>query len=130
MTGRVAGRLDRAAVEHFEQLVTAGFEAAEASELASFLDLDRSFHLGLLRHAGNEHVVNAVDRVLDQLRLAIFRQSSHGATLADVADGHREILDAIVADDRARTERAVREHLPLTRSAWHAAPRASECDAV
>jgi hypothetical protein len=27
----------------------------------------------------------------------------------------------IVAGDRARTERAVREHLELTRSAWHGA---------
>ena len=120
MTGRVAGRLDRAAVAHFEQLVAAGLEAARTQELASFLDVDRRFHLGLLRRAGNEHVVSTVDRVLDQLRLAIFREPRQGASLADVADGHREILDAIVAGERARTERAVRDHLELTRSAWHA----------
>ena len=117
-TARLAGMLRDTEIEHFEQLVDAGYQAADAVDLGAFLDLDRRFHLGLLRRAGNPYVVEAVDRVLDHLRLATFRHSRAGSSLTDVADGHREILAAITAGDRAGTELALREHLELTRTAW------------
>ena len=95
MMARLAGTLRHTEIERFEQLVDAGSQAAEAVDLGAFLDLDRRFHLGLLRLAGNPHVVDVVDRVLDHLRLATFRHSRAGSSLTDVADGHREILAAI-----------------------------------
>ena len=111
LLGRLAGSLSDA--EHFERLVEAGIEAAARGDEGAFLDLDRGFHLGLLAAAGNPRVVDVVDAVLDQLRLAPF----HNA-LEDVAQGHAQILIALLNGDRVATEAAAREHLELTRTAW------------
>ena len=94
----------------FRDVVEEGIEAARRDDLAAFLDLDRAFHLGLLERAGNPRVVEVVDQVHDQLRLAGF--VGH---LLPVAEGHRAILDAIAAGDPGAVERAAREHLALTR---------------
>ena len=111
LLGRLAGSLSDAG--HFERLVEDGIEAAARGDEGAFLDLDRGFHLGLLAAAGNPRVVDVVDAVLDQLRLAPF----HNA-LDDVAQGHAQILTALLAGDREATEAAAREHLELTRTAW------------
>ena len=74
------------------------------------------FHLGLLARAGNPRIVDVVDQVLDHLRLARFAEE-HDA-LVEVAEGHRAILDAIVAGDQDAVARAANEHLALTRTAW------------
>jgi DNA-binding GntR family transcriptional regulator len=118
MMARLTTRFESADAPHFRSLVRDGLKAARASDFCAFLDLDRQFHLGLLALAGNPRVVDVVDQVLDQLRLAAFREPRNGAPLLEVATGHREILSAIEARDAAAVERAVRAHLTLTRSAW------------
>jgi DNA-binding GntR family transcriptional regulator len=121
MTARLAGHLEPEEAATFRALVDDGLAAAHADDLSAFLDIDRRFHLGLLRRAGNPRVVDVVDQILDQLRLATF--SGHGA-LVRVAEGHGEILDAIVAGDAGAVERAIEDHFELTRTAWH--PTAGE----
>ena len=54
--------------------------------------------------------------MLDHLRLARFLEE-HDA-LVEVAEGHRAILDAIVAGDQDAVRQAANEHLALTRTAW------------
>ena len=115
MLRRLAGTLDDTDAAHFGGLVRAGIDAAGASDLSAFLDLDRSFHLGLLGRAGNPRVVDVVDQVLDHLRLARFHEAG---ALVEVAEGHATILAALVDGDAEATARAAGEHLALTRTAW------------
>jgi DNA-binding GntR family transcriptional regulator len=118
MLARLAATFDSRDAPHLRSLVRDGLTAARAADFSAFLDLDRQFHLGLLTLAGNPRVVDVVDQVLDQLRLAAFHEPGSGAPLLEVATGHRDILTAIEARDAAAVERAVRAHLTLTRSAW------------
>lgn len=118
MTARLAGRVRAADLAEFRELVDAGMEAAREGDLGAFLELDRGFHLGLLRRAGNARVADVVDQALDQLRLAAFVGRDGTPSLVPVAAGHGIILDAIAGGDEAAVERAVREHLELTRTAW------------
>lgn len=118
MLARLATTFGPGDAPHLRSLVDDGLEAAHAADFSAFLDLDRRFHLGLLTLAGNPRVVEVVDQVLDQLRLGAFHEPDKGAPLVEVAIGHRDILAAIEARDVAATERAVRAHLTLTRSAW------------
>lgn len=116
---RLAGRLDAADLTHFDTLVTAGLDAARQGELGTFLDLDRRFHLGLLERAGNPRAAEVVDRILDHLRLTLFAQGADTGLLA-VAEGHGALLAALRGGDAELVELCVREHLELTRTAWHA----------
>jgi DNA-binding GntR family transcriptional regulator len=121
MVRRVAGRLDDRALAGLRELVDAGERAAQRGQLSEFLDLARRFHVELLQLAGNPRVVAVVEDVLDHLRLASFG-SRGGDALEDVIAGHHRIVDAIAVGDGAAAERAVHEHLELTRAAWAAQP--------
>jgi DNA-binding GntR family transcriptional regulator len=116
MLARLAGHLEADDAAHLRGIVDAGIAAARSKDTSAFLDLDRTFHLGLLERAGNPRVVDVVDQVLDHLRLTRFAE--HDDALVPVADGHRVILDAIVAGDATATAAAAGEHLALTRTAW------------
>lgn len=121
MLTRLAGAVDGADAEHLRGIVEAGVAAARRNDTPAFLDLDRTFHLGLLARAGNPRVVDVVDQVLDHLRLARFAEE-HDA-LVPVAQGHGAILAAIVSGDRTAVEAAARAHLALTRTAWESSSR-------
>ena len=116
MLTRLAGALGEEDADHLRGIVDAGIAAARKRDTPAFLDLDRTFHLGLLARAGNARIVDVVDQVLDHLRLARFLEE-HDA-LVEVAEGHRAILDAIVAGDQEAVACAANEHLALTRTAW------------
>ena len=114
---RLAGGVGADDAARLRGIVEEGVGAARAADFSAFLDLDRRFHLGLLALAGNPRVVEVVDQVLDHLRLATFHGPRRGALVA-VAEGHRDILDAVLDGDGVAVERAVRAHLALTGSAW------------
>jgi DNA-binding GntR family transcriptional regulator len=122
MLTRLAGTLDEEDAEHLGNIVDDGIAAARKRDTSAFLDLDRTFHLGLLARAGNPRVVDVVDQVLDHLRLARFVEE-HEA-LVPVAEGHATILAAIVSGDPRAVEHAAGEHLALTRTAWATYQRA------
>jgi DNA-binding GntR family transcriptional regulator len=122
MLARLAGALDADDAEHLRAIVDAGIAAARTRDTSAFLDLDRTFHLGLLARAGNPRIVDVVDQVLDHLRLAGF-VAEHEA-LVPVAQGHAAILDAIIGGDTDAVAHAAGEHLALTRTAWAASQRA------
>lgn len=118
MLARLASALDPATIAEFRAIVDEGIEAARDDDHVAFLDLDRRFHTGLLARAGNPRVVDVVDQLLDQLRLATFARTEGAPPLVSVADGHADILDAIATAGPAKVERAARAHLDLTRTAW------------
>ena len=86
MLARLAGALDDEDAEHLRGIVAKGIKAARKRDTSAFLDLDRTFHLGLLARAGNPRIVDVVDQVLDHLRLARFAEEDEA--LVAVAEGH------------------------------------------
>jgi DNA-binding GntR family transcriptional regulator len=116
--GRLAGRLDDGAARAASELAEDCVQAAHAADLTAFLDLYRRFHLCLLEAYGNARLATLVDRLRDRLRFEGFREAGGRVTLADVAEGHRSILAAVLAGGPDEAEAAMREHLLLTRSVW------------
>jgi DNA-binding GntR family transcriptional regulator len=121
MLVRLAGTLDEEDAAHLRTFVTKGIKAARKRDTSRFLDLDRTFHLGLLARAGNPRIVDVVDEILDHLRLARFAEDDDA--LVTVAEGHGAILEAIVSGDPDAVAHAAGEHLALTRTAWETAQR-------
>ena len=109
MLARLTGTLDPEDAAHLREIVDAGVAAAGRGDTSVFLDLDRTFHLGLLARAGNPRIVDVVDQVLDHLRLARFLEERDA--LVEVAEGHRAILDAIVAGDQEIGRASCRERV-------------------
>ncbi len=118
MLARAGARLTPDDAGRIGAIADEGVAAAAAGDFGAFLDLDRRFHLGLLELAGNPRVVELVDQLLDQLRLAAFAPAGRQAPLVVVAEGHRAILAAMESGVGADVERAARTHLELTRSTW------------
>ena len=116
MLTRLAGALDPEDAEHLRGIVDAGIAAARAGDTAAFLDLDRTFHLGLLARAGNPRIVDVVDQVLDHLRLARFAEST--TRWSRWPRGTARSSTRSSPATRTRSPGAADEHLALTRTAW------------
>ncbi|WP_409180243.1 GntR family transcriptional regulator [Amycolatopsis sp. VS8301801F10] len=99
--------------------LTADIEsAAEAGDVARFLEADRRFHLDLLALAGNRRLTDAIAALRDQTRLyGLEKLAGHGR-LAGSAREHRDMLATIAARDWVRLEAQVRAHLKHIRADW------------
>ena len=100
---------------HFDQLVRDMQTAADAGEVDTFLEIDRSFHLGLIELAGNARLLRMVGQLRDQTRLFGTERLAHGGGLRTSADQHRDLLDAVLNGDVQGAEKLMREHLVYTR---------------
>jgi DNA-binding GntR family transcriptional regulator len=118
---RLAGTLSDEQTGELRSLVDRGMEAARDDDLVSFLELDREFHLRLLACAGNRRLVDLVDRLRDRLRFEGFGGAGGSVALTEVAEGHREMLSAVVTGRPDDAAGATRAHLMLTRRVWPAA---------
>ena len=114
----VAGRLDETAVDRSRELVRRCLAAAQASDLAGFLEADREFHLLLLEAHGNSRLVQIVDRLRDQPRLYGLPGLAASGDLVAAAEEHGRILDAIVAGDAETVRARLEHHLRHTRGLW------------
>jgi DNA-binding GntR family transcriptional regulator len=109
--------------ERFRALVGEMQRCADAGEVDSFLEADRSFHLGLIELAGNRRMLNNVAQLRDQTRLLGSVEQAHDGGLRRAADQHRDLLDAVLSGDVLRTEQLMRDHLTYTRRAFGPANR-------
>ncbi|GAA3585865.1 GntR family transcriptional regulator [Amycolatopsis ultiminotia] len=94
--------------------------AAEAGDVARFLDADRRFHLDLLTLGGNGRLVAGVMALRDQTRLYGLEKLAEDGRLTGAAGEHREILAAISLRDQSKLEDLMRAHLRHTRADWAA----------
>ncbi|WP_337821493.1 GntR family transcriptional regulator [Amycolatopsis sp. A1MSW2902] len=94
--------------------------AAEAGDVARFLEADRRFHLDLLALAGNGRLIDAIATLRDQTRLYGLEKLAERGRLADSAREHREMLATIAERDWTRLEDQVRAHLKHVRAEWAA----------
>jgi DNA-binding GntR family transcriptional regulator len=116
-TGDVAVEHDDADIPRFRALAEELPKHVEAGDIQAYLDADRNFHLGLLALLGNERLIDIVGMLRNQIRLSIGRLASSGK-LMESALQHAEIVAAIEARDRTRTEELMRDHLEHLRFAW------------
>lgn len=92
--------------------------AARARDLIGYIEADQAFHLALLGLSGNPHLVEVVAGLRNRSRLYGLTGLADAGELADSAEEHVELVDALVDGDAARVERLMRGHLTQVRSAW------------
>ena len=123
----LAGHLTPARLRHFEKAADQIEAAAETGDLATFLGVDREFHLGLLQEHPNKRLVEIIGKLRDQARLTGLPGLAHPGNgfgvsqrerFIESAKEHRAILRA-VADGRPHdVEKIINRHLVHSRGLW------------
>lgn len=84
---------------------------ARKKDLAGLVDAELKFHRILCELAGNPYVMK-VSAILDaQVRMALTIDNSQYEKLADAADEHEPILEAIQSGDRDKAARLIEAHI-------------------
>jgi DNA-binding GntR family transcriptional regulator len=117
-TARLAGRLDRAALAELRSLAKAIEAGAAAGDLIAYLEADREFHLTLLGHAGNRHLVELVGELRSRARLYGLTHLAGSGVLIDSAREHATLLDALANGDEEAAEALMRQHIQHVRGIW------------
>lgn len=86
-------------------------EFAGAETMLAHQEMDSGFHRVILEAAGNERLVDIVDKLWSQQKMRGVSALGHDRQLADVHREHQEILERIEAGDPHGAAAAMREHL-------------------
>lgn len=99
-----------------ENIVT----AARRGDLVAYIEADRVFHLTLLGHGGNRHLVEVVSGLRAKTRLLGLAPLVENGTLVDSAAEHHELLDFIESRDAEGADLMMRRHIGHVRGLWAA----------
>lgn len=115
---RLAEMADRLDVPAAAKAVRLNEQAAREGDVARFLESDRMFHLSLLEPLGNRRLSATVANLRDQTRLyGLEVLAERGQLMVSVAE-HRQLLDAVLANDADRAKQIMSRHLGHVRAEW------------
>ncbi len=117
-TARLAGKLSPEALGELRSLALAIEEGAAAGDLIAYLEADREFHLALLGHSGNRHLVDLVADLRSRARLYGLGQLADTGLLIDSAHEHTRLVDLLECGDRDGAESLMRQHIRHVRGNW------------
>ncbi|MFL6142860.1 MAG: GntR family transcriptional regulator [Labedaea sp.] len=117
-TARLAGRLDPTALARLRELAGAIEAGAAAGDLIGYLEADRAFHLTLLGHAGNRHLVELVGELRSRARLYGLGRLAATGVLAESAREHAALVDLLESGATRRAEALIRQHIQHVRGVW------------
>jgi DNA-binding GntR family transcriptional regulator len=115
---RLAAGITEPQVRALRPLADAICAAAERGDLIRYIEADQRFHLTLLGLNGNARLLEVVDELRAQTRLYGLGRLVEERGLVGSAQEHHEILDALAANDAARTEAAMSRHIGHVRGLW------------
>jgi DNA-binding GntR family transcriptional regulator len=102
-------------LRHVRQAYERMLQAAETNNEPALWRYDRAFHIAMLEGAGNRRLAQFVDSLRDMVLVQGVTTAGRSRSLIDIAEEHREILEALEARNPEATARAVTEHLEHTR---------------
>ncbi len=114
LSARLIGERGGLQAKQFQQLRQCNEKqcaAAAAGDGAAFLDADYAFHVNLSQHYGNSFLVDLVEKsnlVVKRFHTLVNTLEKHSVT---AGNEHRQILDALEAQDYVHAEQAIRMHL-------------------
>ena len=114
LSARLIGERGGLQAKQFQQLRQCNEKqcaAAAAGDGAAFLDADYAFHVMLAQLSGNSFLVDLVEKsnlVVKRFHTLVNTLEKHSVT---AGNEHRQILDALEAQDYVHAEQAIRMHL-------------------
>ncbi len=120
--GQLAAVFPDEPVDELRALADAIVDGAERGDLTAYLEADQSFHLRLTAMLGNELLVEVVGDLRGRTRLVGLTAMLRTDQLDQSAREHHDLLDALVAHDRARAEGIMERHIGHTLGWWAGKP--------
>ncbi len=114
----LAGNLDASRIKDLRKRAEEIGRHARAGDVVAYVEADRDLHLALLSAAGNQRLVELVGRLRDQSRLYGLEQLAADGVLAESADEHLDLLDALERGDAEAAEAFISHHLDHVRGIW------------
>ncbi|SAL27389.1 GntR family transcriptional regulator [Caballeronia sordidicola] len=93
-----AGRANKASRNHGNRI---GF----------FLDANREFHLVIAAASGNERLARSIENLLDEMTRLVALGFTDEGDSPEIADDHRQLVDALVAGDGKLAADITRRHI-------------------
>jgi len=104
-------RLSADDLAELEGLVAAMDAAAAAGDLEPIVEADVQFHELVLRRSAQPHCLQIWRAISPRVRAFFYRSGPRHASLAEIADEHRELLTAIGTGDVGRTLAVLEPHI-------------------
>lgn len=98
------------------ELVDEHAAAVEADDVARHMELDQTFHQSIRRATGNQRLIESLDRLQGQIRIAMHTTRRSAGGMRQAIAEHRLVLSALGARDPDEAERTAREHIVRLRS--------------
>lgn len=115
---RLAGQFPTAAVPELRRLADRIIEHARTGDLVAYLQADQDFHLRLTGMLGNPLIVETVSDLRGRARLLGLSAMVAGGTLADSAQEHHELLDALAAGQGELARSIMERHIGHSLGVW------------
>lgn len=112
-TGEIA-----TAVEALRPLTGMITEAAERSDLITYIAADTEFHLSFLALHGNSHVVSVVRELRARSRLYGLEALAGTGLMRTLCQEHEQMVEAALARDAVGMRRIMTRHIGHVRSVW------------
>ena len=81
----------------------------KANDKSKYIDEDMAFHALLAGATGNTRLCEVLQNL--QSQIWIFRRKTYDITSSSAADSHEAIVEALLAGDRGRAEKAMANHI-------------------
>lgn len=117
-TASLAGRLTQPELAELRGLAAEIETTAAAGDLIAYLEADREFHLTLLAHSGNRHLVDLVASLRSRARLYGLDQLADTGRLVHSAREHVTLVELLERGDAEAAESLVRQHIQHVRGIW------------
>ncbi|MGX5696178.1 GntR family transcriptional regulator [Agromyces soli] len=114
----IAGTLSAEVVAELEALAERIVSAGREGRFEDYLEADTAFHLALLEHAGNRHLVQLVRELRQQTRLVGLVNLSESDALVASSLEHAELVRLLVAGDGEGAEALMRRHIGHVAGLW------------
>lgn len=105
-------------IERLRPLTLRLVETAQEGDILAHVEADRQFHLELLALGGNAYLVSLVGDLRSRSRLFSLKELADSGELVASAQEHAEMLDLIIAADRAGLTRLMKRHIRHLRGSW------------
>lgn len=104
-------RMDDDAISRLQAILDSHEEAVAANDIERHYELDVGFHATIREIAGHQRLIESLDRLQGQIRVAMFKTRRSPGGMPQALAEHHTIMDALRARDPDRAERAGRAHV-------------------
>ncbi|WP_051299420.1 GntR family transcriptional regulator [Arthrobacter castelli] len=122
LAGRLAAsRIDADRLVRLEEIWESHSAAVQAHDVDAHMALDADFHRSIREISGNARLMESLDRLQGEVRLAMATTHLFGGGMEEALAEHRLIIDSLRSGDPEAAEETARKHIERLRRSLEAA---------